>query len=89
MRRVIALHGAAGSGNTTLIRLIQEYFGTDYFAIQEDADELLATPSRDDDQVAWQQQTTAIGARDNVTQTLRKTESITSDHIHSPCLFCH
>ncbi len=74
MTYVVALHGSAGSGKSTLCRGIGEYLGSDCLVIQENLDEILATPSSNDDWAPWYRRTTAISASDNVTHIL-------TDHI--------
>lgn len=67
MTRVIALHGATGSGKSTFTRLIGEYLGDDCHIIQENLEEILATSSSNADQTSWYRRRTVIGASDQVT----------------------
>ncbi|CAF1322284.1 unnamed protein product [Adineta steineri] len=67
MTHVIALHGATGSGKSTLSRLMGEHLGTKCLVMEENLDALLATPSSDDSQTPWYRQKTAISASDTVT----------------------
>lgn len=67
MTRVVALHGAAGAGKSTLTRLIGEHLGNDCHIIQENLDEILAISSSNDGSTPWYRRRTAISASDKIT----------------------